>query len=644
MNLIYGFSGDGDIAAWDARVRAALAAVHGTAPPPAGVAGGRPAQGLGCLHDGGAVAGRAVQGEVELAYIGAVTLPLSGWTSPDNPIDDPDATARFLLERYLSSGKASFSAIQGQFALAVVDRRAGLTLLATDPTGGRSWFVFEDSGELAFSSNLYCLAKSLGPRLRVDRSLEDFFLVYGFHPFGRTPFAGIRALPAGTVLEWREGRSQTERTAAGTDPWLEDAGPAAPLRTEADVVDALYAAMQRATLELLPARPQRLGVLLGGFDSALVAAFIKRLGFEVETYSFHYADPAFNQPHTDTLARHLGIRHHWVEIDRAMVEEGIRNFATYFNQPTNWPNYVIQTAQACAAMRAAGIRHCYSGDGCDSIFLGYPGTYRRARLFHALPRLPAWAAGPLASMAARPFLERTLGHPYRVALSLLRGLGRPMPARGYLSFRIFDEVSLRQLRRDAAPVAEKGLEELALQLSAPHAGLPPLRLAYLGKAAVSPNRNKMVGSSDASGVTVLAPYLHAGLKSFATRLPEELMRPRGRAGASAEGKYILMRMAVDKGLLPPAIVTQKKMAAVDAPIDDWYAGPMRDMLLAQLRDLPFEYDVGYVSRLLDLKASEKLFKRYVMVDKVISHAPSLLATYAAFAGLAGARVAASPAP
>ena len=630
MNLIYGFSGAGDAAARDERVRAALTTAHGTAPPPAGPADPL----LNCLRDGGANLGRAAEGEVELAYIGAITLPLRWWTGPGSPIDDADATARFLLGRYLATGKESFSNLQGQFALAVVDRRERRTLLVTDAGGGRSWFVFEEGGMLAFSSNLFSLARSLGRQLRVDRALEDFFLVHGFYPFGRTPFAGIRALPAGSLLEWREGRSRIEGSGASTDPWSGEPEPSAPLRSEGEVIDGLHAAMLRATTEILPARPQRVGVLLGGFDSALVAAYVKRLGFDVETYSFHYADPSFNQPHTDTLAKHLGIRHHWVEIDRSLVERGIREFATYFNQPTNWPNYVIQTAHAAAAMRAAGIRHCYSGDGCDSIFLGYPGTYRRARLFHAVPQLPAWAAKLLLGAAARPSLERAIGHPYRVGLSLLRGLGRAMPARGYLSFRILDEVSLRQLRRDAPPVAEKGLDELAAQLSAPHAGLPPLRLAYLGKAAVSPNRNKMVGSSDASGITILAPYLHAGLKSFATRLPEDLMRPRGRSDASAEGKYILMRMAIDKGLLPPAIVTQRKMAAVDAPIDAWYAGPLRDTLLAQMRDLPFDYDEGYVNRLLDLKAGESLFKRHVMVDKVISHAASLLATYAAFTRLA----------
>jgi hypothetical protein len=81
------------------------------------------------------------------------------------------------------------------------------------------------------------------------------------------------------------------------------------------------------------------------------------------------------------------------------------------------------------------------------------------------------------------------------------------------------------------------------------------------------------------------------------------------------------------------VIHQPKMAAVDGPIDEWYAGPLRSTLMELMRGLPFEFDADYVDRLLDLKTSEALFKRYVMTDKVISHAASLLATYAGFSGI-----------
>ena len=625
MNLLFGSASVSGSAAFSVTLRSG---VSGTFPGDVRlVTNGNTA--VGSLSDGGAIVGYAENTNATLIYVGALIHPLPDWSEPGRAIDDPDRTARYLLARFDAVGPEFLLGVGGQFAVAISDKVNGRVLLGTDPAGGRQLFVYEADGELAFSSNLASLVRGLGARAQVDRSYEDFFLLYGFYPFGRTPYANVRALPPGTLLEWRNGQVRSS-VIPDIDPWK---GAIDHRVDSANVVDRLFDAMLRAMSEQLPTERQRVAVLLGGFDSALVAALIVRLGYPVETYSFRFADESYNQPHVDMLSAYLGIRHHWVDVDRQIVESGLKSFADTFNQPTNWPNYVIQTAYVCEQIRADGIKHCYSGDGCDAVFLGYPGTYLRARVVEALPGLPGWLARALVFVAARPSLERIVGHPYRVFLSVLRGLGRSKAARGYLTFRIMDEVTIRQLRKDVAPPQSQTVDAIVEKLAEPYAALPSLRIAYQGKAAVSPNRNKLIGSSDKSGITIMAPYLHPGLKRFALALPEELLRPKHRTESRVTGKHVLMRMAAEKELLPPSIIFQKKVAAVDAPIDDWYDGLMREPLLSMLNGLPFSYDAGYVNRLLDKKATESLFKRYVLTDKVISHAASLLATYAAFTGL-----------
>lgn len=584
---------------------------------------------VGYLSDGGVIVGRAECANATLFYVGALIHPLPDWSEPGRAIDDPDKTARYLLKRFNAVGLEFLAGVCGQYAVAICDSGSGRLLLATDPSGGRQLFVYEADGEIAFSSNLSSLVRGLGTRAQVDRSYEDFLLLYGFYPFGRTPYKNVRALPSGTLLEWRNGETRIN-SVPDIDPWK---GAIDYGVDSANVVDRLFDAMLRAMSEQLPSERQPVAVLLGGFDSALVAALIGRLGYPVETYSFRFADESYNQPHVEALSAYLGVKHHWITIDRQIIESGLKSFADTFNQPTNWPNYVIQTAYVCDQIRASGIKHCYSGDGCDAVFLGYPGTYLRARVVDALPSLPGWLTRALVYAAARPSLERNVGHPYRVFLSVLRGLGRSKAARGYLTFRTMDEVTIGRLRNGVAPPQSQTVDAIVEKLAEPHAALPPLRIAYQGKAAVSPNRNKLVGSSDRSGITIMAPYLHPGLKRFALALPEELMRPKHRTESRVTGKHVLMRMAAEKGLLPHSVIFQKKVAAVDAPIDDWYDGVMRESLLSMLDDLPFAYNAQYVDRLLDKKATESLFKRYVLTDKVISHAASLLATYASFTGL-----------
>jgi hypothetical protein len=93
-------------------------------------------------------------------------------------------------------------------------------------------------------------------------------------------------------------------------------------------------------------------------------------------------------------------------------------------------------------------------------------------------------------------------------------------------------------------------------------------------------------------------------------------------------------MASVKGLLPDEIVYQPKVAAVDAPIDDWYADQLRPTVTELWSHLPFDVNHEYAATLIKPKQSERLFRDYVMIDKVISHAASLLATYGAFAAAA----------
>ena len=174
---------------------------------------------------------------------------------------------------------------------------------------------------------------------------------------------------------------------------------------------------------------------------------------------------------------------------------------------------------------------------------------------------------------------------------------------------------------------EQILEKLAEDLR----GLTPDRLTYHGKSSASANKAKMVGSSNSSGISILAPYLHPAMAAIARRLPDQLLRPGRKTKSAVTGKYILMQMAEKKNLLPPEVIYQKKIAAVDAPIDDWYFGPLKEFIVTTLKDLPFDYNEKYIRNLLRPKLAEKFYKRFISSDDhVTTHEISLLATYASF--------------
>jgi hypothetical protein len=163
-----------------------------------------------------------------------------------------------------------------------------------------------------------------------------------------------------------------------------------------------------------------------------------------------------------------------------------------------------------------------------------------------------------------------------------------------------------------------------------------VRLAYHGKSMVGLNRNKVEGCSAASGLSLQSPFQHRTLTRFARNLPDSLLRPERKTRSAVTGKYVLMKMAEHSGMLPAGIIYQKKASPVTAPVDYWYMDTLKPVLLETVRNLPFEYEPGYVEDLLRHKLAEDLFRKHVGIGHYASHAISLLASYATFARHAGA--------
>lgn len=544
-------------------------------------------------------------------------------------VDDTRAAADLLLIlKRVRDGAASPLAVLFGSYMAVVSREDGCRVsVAGDPSGNRAPFVALQENELRFASHPLTCAR-LGETVALDRGYEDFFLIYGFHPDGRTVYSGVRQLAPNQAAVWSATEGTGIRESSPAEPIV---GEPASLERKA-LIDDLHALLLDCMEDQL-CRDERVGVLLGGFDSALVAALLQRAGKQVTTYSFRYAEGSFNQPHIDTLQRHLGTEHVWVDIGPELIAEGMRDYGARCVQPTNWLHYIVQTAHVAGRMRADGIRCAYSGDGCDAMFLGYPGTYRRTRIFAGLPRLPDSAVDAALKLLAWPALERGLGHPYRMMLNLLRAMRRDMPERAFLTFRIFDEISLAQMACGDAPATET-VEAVARRLAAPHRQASLQRLGYISKGLNSPSRIKQLAVTDIHGVTIHAPYMHPAIRAFLGKIPAEMLREEGQSSLGDLGKGLLIDVARSFNLLPDEIVLQPKLAAIDSPIDHWYATLLRDDCLGQLRALPFVLPKRYTGSLLRDRLAERLYKKYVGSTSVTSDGLSLLLTYASFCAMA----------
>lgn len=468
------------------------------------------------------------------------------------------------------------------------------------------------------------VAVALGSGLRLDRSYEDFALGFGFHPEGRTPYSGVRALPGGT--RFRAGPHGPVEVASVVPKAATDA--AAPSSADAaaeHLFDRFLGAVERQA-----GRERSHAVLLGGFDSALVATCLRRLGHEVETFTFGFGDPRYEQRGAAALAASIGAVHHTVAIEPESVMARLVGFDRYFPDIGAQPHYQIHTLLGCEAIAAHGHRHVFTGDGCDSIFLGYPTVSARAGLASRMSAIPRPVAGAAESVLATALAERHLGHVARTGRSFLHNATLEMPVSGHLPTRYIDRHTLARLRPDRPPQTEP-VEAIRQRLASGVAGLDPVRLAFHGNGLNRQSQAKVDGSVRATGLVQYSPFRDPEVRDFVKALPTEFLRPAG-APARDAGKAVLVEMVRRHELLPADVIAMPKQSPSDSPIDSWYAGQLRPDVLSLLDDLPFDVDRSAIDDVLRPKRAERLYRERASISHHAFQVIGVLASYAAFTG------------
>ena len=508
----------------------------------------------GTTGEGGAVLGVAQNSSHTLAYLGSFCHPFPGWTDGTS-LDDPAITAKKLLARFEVMGPSFLDGLHGNYALIVADSLARRLIIARGPSNSPRVFVKHGEGGLEFSTKLIDFHGFEGDELSLDRSLEDFLLGYEFLPDGRTLYTGVKVLDAGTILDWRAGSLCVHQIAKPTS--VTATSGTSEIADLDQAVAALHTAFRTAMDSITPS-DERVAVMLGGFDSALIAAELSRMGKDVETFSFFYEEPGYNQALTEDLANRFGIKHTWVPITPAVLREGLANYSVRHNQIVGQAHYLIATTQVAKVVREHGFKHCLTGDGCDGLFLGYPTVHFRAKLIQRLSSLGPFLQSPLAWATRSGWRERKLGHPYRIARNVATILARQMPTRAHIAACTLDRTSLRALRGESPP-QEMDTEDILHRLAKGLEHVDPMRLAYMGKGRVGLNAAKLEGAITYSGVVLNSPYLHQSMVEVAQRIPDALYRPQERGGGSATGKFAFMRMVEVHQLLPPKFIYQKKM-------------------------------------------------------------------------------------
>lgn len=463
-----------------------------------------------------------------------------------------------IAHAYEEYGEAFVSELDGMFAFALWDERAGRLILARDRLGKKPLFVaHHDDGTLSFASELGALLLDERIGRDVDETALAEYLQYGYIPSPRTILRAVTKLEPGTMLTWEpHGRVQRRRY------WQLDFEPKHRL-SYADALDEFEQRSLVAVRERLVSDVP-LGVFLsGGVDSSFILAQTVAAGARnIESFAIGFPEARYDErAHAREIAARLGSTHHEAVVEADDLVQMLPQLVHHYGEPFADPSMVPTFYLARWARRRITV--ALTGEGGDELFGGYY-RHQAARLAGYGDLLPAGVRRLAAHGAAR--VASDSAHPMSLQHKLHRAL-RAMELEPGERYAEWTAVLSPDERTALSPTLPR-----ISPANPPGQARTPLDRALavdLSKSLPDQLLFKMDIATMANSLEARAPLLDFKLVEWAARLPtghKHRGLRRKRLIADALGRH-----------LPPELFRRPKMGFT-APIPTWLRGDLRELL------------------------------------------------------------------
>ena len=503
--------------------------------------------------------------------------------------------------------------IDGMFAFAFRDGATGSLYLVRDRFGEKPLYYGTTTGaDIVFASEVPALQchpafADVGP----DRDAAYSFLLYEYLPGAASGWQGIAKLEPGTILTAKHGQITIDRY---WQPRLKTGRRINHHKEEAiDYLDQLLAASLRDRV----VADVPIGVFLsGGLDSSLITAFALKASPDLTAFSVRMGQDNYDEtPHAIAVARHLGVRHHMVDLDSADRMVAFDAITEKLGEPLA-ESSLLPTYLICRAARSL-VTVALGGDGADELFLGYP-NFVLQRFARAMRLVPASAARLVErAMEALPSDESYMNRRF-LATQLAQGFGAAATRQSFLWMAPFSPNRMAALwRRSALSDEMRDGAFAAVDRRAAEAGdvTGVERLAYQFLTTYLPEDilTKTDRASMFNSLEVRAPFLSRDLAEYACGLPTGLKLRRGVK------KYILKQLACRH--LPERIAYRKKhgfAVPIGSLIRTLFWTQCRDVLMSTGNPVAAWYRRDAIEALLSEHASgridhgKKLWALYVL--------------------------------
>lgn len=284
-----------------------------------------------------------------------------------------------LYEEY---GLAMFENLNGQFAIAIYDKKLNKLILARDRLGVVPLFYFFQNREFVFASEVKAiLASGRAPSVLCYEAFRDVF-TYWSPQHDRTMFEGVKSVLPGQYLVVEDGKITKNKYYK------------LMFKKPDERIDFNTARQGLEDLLLKAVEKRLMGdvkistYLSGGLDSSLITSIVaKHFNSSVEAFSVNFEDTRFDEgDYQKQVCDMLGIKRHAILFKNTDFAELINQIIWHSEVPLlrGGPVPLFKLSQLAGANN---IKVVLSGEGSDELLGGYD-IFKETKIRNYLKKYP----------------------------------------------------------------------------------------------------------------------------------------------------------------------------------------------------------------------------------------------------------------
>jgi asparagine synthase (glutamine-hydrolysing) len=317
-----------------------------------------------------------------------------------------ESDSEIALHLYDERGMQAAAELRGEFAVIIADERQQAMIAIRDRFGIKPLYYSVVNGEVFFASEIKALLAMGVPAVW---DLEGAIGGIG-RSHEKTEFAAISTVPPGCYAIARHGNVRIYPYWDWEIPTAEEMRR--DTRSEAEVVADFRAALLDSVRQRLIADVEVASYLSGGIDSCAVLGLAQQsIDRPIRAFTLTFENPLYDEARVaEAQAKHVGASYHPIPITGREIADAYAD-AVWHAETQMFNGHGVAKYLLSRAVRDAGIKVVFTGEGADEMLGGYP--YYRVDAVNDNPSLSAAEKAALldqmlgANPATRAFMMPT---------------------------------------------------------------------------------------------------------------------------------------------------------------------------------------------------------------------------------------------